>query len=127
MYKLLVDQEVVEFEAIATNEDGSPTIARNAPKIFSYENNPAIINISNLTEIPSSGDIYDPLIEGFPFVRQSAQPSNSFNGYGKFALVINNLVQIVIVFDLSTEHGSKMNAVFSSSPEFLPPEIVTVE
>ncbi len=124
VYSLLVDEEVVGFEAISINEDGSPTVARNAPKIFAYENNPTIINISNLTEIPSSGDLYSPLIEGFPFVRQSARPANSFNGYGKFALVINDFVQMVMVFDLTTEYGSKMNAIFSSNPQFLQPEIV---
>jgi hypothetical protein len=124
MYKLLVDQDIVPFDAIAINEDGTAINERNADKMFAYENNPTIINISDITSLPCTGDIYDPLLEGFPFVRQSTAPLNNFNGYGKFVLVIDNLVKMVIAFDLSTELGYKMNAAFSSNPQFLEPEII---
>jgi hypothetical protein len=123
-YSLRVDEDIVPFEAISINEDGSPTNERNAEKMFAYENSPTIVNLSGMTEIPNSGDIYDPSLDGFPFVRQSPESSDNFEDHGKFAIVVDSLVKFIIAFDLSTEPGSKMNAVFSSNPEFLEPEIV---
>lgn len=127
IYSLMVDEEIVPFEAININEDGSPTNERNANKMFAYESNPTIVNLSDMTEIPSAGDIYDPSLEGFPFIRQSPEQSDHFKEHGKFAMVVDNIVNFMIVFDLSTEAGSRMNAVFSSNPEFVDPEIVEEE
>jgi hypothetical protein len=124
IYSLKVDEDIIPFEGISINEDGTPTSERNIPKLFAYENNPTIVNLYDMTEIPKAGDIYDPSIEGFPFIRQSSRPLTYFEGYGKFALVVDDLVQCVLVFDLSTEVGYKFNAAFSSNPTFLEPEIL---
>jgi hypothetical protein len=124
IYSLKVDEDIIPFEGVSINEDGSPTSEKNIAKVFAYENNPTIVNISSMTEIPSAGDIYDPSLEGFPFVRQSSMTINFFEGYGKFALVVDNLVKCILAFDLSTEHGYRLNAIFSSNPQFLEPEII---
>lgn len=123
-YSLLVDEDIVFFHEISLNDDGSAKNQRAASKVFAYENKPTIVHVSSINEIPSAGDIYDPLIEGFPFIRNSSEPLNVFSGYGKFALVVDEVVHVVIAFDLSTELGSKMNAVFLSNPTFLEPEFV---
>ena len=123
-YNLKVGQDIVPLEAIEINEDGSPVNERNADKLYAYENNPTIVNLSSMTEIPSVGDIYDATLEGFPFVRQSTKPFDSFAGHGKFAFVVDNVVKLVLVVDLSNEQGSAINAALSSNPELLEPEIV---
>lgn len=124
MYKLKVGQDIIPLEGVDINEDGSPVSERNADKVFAYENNPTIVNLSNMREIPSVGDTYDASLEGFPFVRQSTKPFDSFAGHGKFAFVVDNVVKLVLVLDLSHEQGSAINAALASNPELLEPEIV---
>ena len=124
LYSLKVGEDIIPFEAVPINEDGTAKNERTANKIFTYENNPTIVNVSAMIEIPSNGDIYDPTLDGFPFIRKSPKPVEDFEGFGKFAFIINNIVQFMFLFDRSTEQGYKMDAIFSSNPEFLEPEIV---
>jgi hypothetical protein len=124
VYSLKIGEDIIPFEGISINEDGSPVIASNIPKIFAYENNPTVINLSDMESIPSTGDLYDPTLEKFPFVRRSSRPALTWEGYGKFALVVGDTVAAVMVFDLTTEIGYKISAAFSSNPEFLKPEII---
>lgn len=123
-YNLKVGQEIVPLEVIEINEDGSPVSERNADKLYAYENNPTVVNLSSMKELPTVGDIYDATLEGFPFVRQSTKPFDSFAGHGKFALVVDNVVKLVLIIGLSNDQGSALNAALSSNPEFLQPEIV---
>ncbi len=123
-YSLKVGQEVVPLEAVEINDDGSAKAVANTNKVFAYENSPTIVDLSNMREIPSVGDTYDSSLEGFPFVRQSTKPFDSFAGHGKFAFVVDNVVKLVLVLDLSNEQGSAINAALASNPEILEPEIV---
>jgi hypothetical protein len=123
-YSLQVGEDIIPFELVHLNEDGTPKNERIANKIFTYENNPTIVDITSMTEVPSNGDIYDPTLEGFPFVRNTVKPVENFEGYGKFVFVINNIVQFMWACDRSTEQGYKMTAVLSSNPKFLEPEII---
>jgi hypothetical protein len=124
LYSLKVGEDIVPFEKIDINEDGTAVKEMLNDKIFAYENNPTIVNLFGMKEIPNAGDIYDPTIQGFPFVRKSPSPTDYFGEHGKFAIVVNNLVKFLFVFDLSTEAGYRLNAIFSSNPQFLEPEIV---
>jgi hypothetical protein len=123
IYKLLVDGEVIPFEAISIDENGTATSENNNPKMFAYENNPMIVDISGMIEIPGLDAVYNQSPSGTSFVGNLSQVPANLKNHGKFALIVNNLVKLVIMFDLGTELGSKMNAVFASSPQFLEPEI----
>jgi hypothetical protein len=123
-YSLKVGQDIVPLEVVEINNDGSAKAVGNTDKVFAYENSPTIVNLSSMTEIPSVGDTYDSSLEGFPFVRQSTKPFDSFAGHGKFAFVVDNVVKLVLALDLSNEHGSAINAALASNPEFLEPEII---
>jgi len=123
VYNLKVGQDIFPLEVVEINDDGSPVAERNADKVFAYENNPTIVNLSNMREIPSVGDTYDSSLEDFPFVRQSTKPFDSFAGHGKFAFVVDNVVKLVLIVDLSNEYGSALNAALASNPELLEPEI----
>ena len=124
VYNLKVGQNIVPLEVVEINNDGSAKAVANANKVFAYENSPTIVNLSSMKEIPSAGDTYDASLEGFPFVRQSTKPFDSFTGYGKFAFVVDNVVKLVLALDLSNEQGSAINAALASNPEFLEPEII---
>jgi len=125
MYSLKVGQDIIPFEGIDINEDGSPVSESNIDKIFAYENSPTVVSLAGMRQIPSVGDVYDPTLEGFPFVRQSPKSFASFfSEYQNFALVVNNVVKFVLCIDASTEHGARFNAALSSNAEFLEPEII---
>jgi hypothetical protein len=124
VYNLKVGQDIVPLEVVEINDDGSPKAAGNTDKVFAYENNPTIVNLSNMVEIPSVGDIYDSSLEGFPFIRQSTKPFDPFTEREKFAFVVDNEVKLVLILDLNIEHGSALSAALANNPEFLEPEIV---
>jgi hypothetical protein len=123
-YNLKVGQDIVPLEVVEINDDGTAKNERNADKMFAYENNPTIVNLFDMTEIPTVGDTYDSSLEGFPFIRQSTKPFDNFKGFGKFAFVVDNVVKLVLALDLSHEQGSAINAALASNPEFLEPEII---
>jgi hypothetical protein len=123
VYRLLVDGETVDFDAMSIDDAGNALNESSAEKMFTYENNPIIVNISEMNLVPAAGSEYSPLTDGFPFIGESNPVAARFVNFARFALVIDNVVKIKTFFDPSTEYGSRLNAVFLSNPTFLPPEI----
>jgi hypothetical protein len=123
VYKLLVDGEIVNFESISIDDSGNPLRESAFERVFAYENNPTIVNISEMVMIPEVGSEYDSTINGFPFIGQAYPATENVLDFARFVLLIENTVRVKLFFDLSTEIGSRLNAVFLSNPTFLPPEI----
>ena len=123
VYNLLIDGEVVEFDKISLDDSGKPLNERGLEREFVYENNPTIVNISEMPTIPPVGSQYDPSAPESPFSGECYGVSGAFIDFGRFALVVGGVVKMIWTFDLTTEQGSRLNAVFLSNPTFLPPEI----
>jgi hypothetical protein len=123
IYKLLVDGEIVDFDRISMDDSGNPLSELSSQRMFAYENNPTIVDISEMSMIPEVGSQHNPSTPDFPFIGDCYMAAGEVLEFARFALVVDGVVQVKVFFNLGTEYGSRLSTAFLSNPTFLEPEI----
>lgn len=114
VFSVRVDGEVVPFQSIAINPDGTAVVEALAAQLYALSNFPKILDISHLTYTPERGARYNGEtgeLEG------STELPSVLGNVSRFALLVENTVQCVYSFRLDHPSGEMFTAIFRSNPE----------
>lgn len=114
VFSVRVDGEVIPFQSIAINPDGTAVVEALAAQLYALSNSPRILDISDLPYTPERGAKYN---DETGELETASQLPSVLKNVSRFALLVDGAVQCVYSFRLDHPSGEMFTAIFRSNPE----------